>query len=289
MTFDLSALSVEEYLAFTPASNSSTLGNHIPRGVGMQRIDWVKDQELLDSKLKNLTGVTLYLLSTGRNAWHSTWSERYRSDAALFATFEAAKAAAEKARNRGTTFEIEQYPGLAFYSVVGVVALVEFHSKQSFMKLRLDTLTNRLEVGTMIRDAIDPFKAATSEYWSTPFPSENSFIVVRSDLAEEFETLPSPTYLKKWGSVAWGSNFYLGWNEKNKSEETPITRILGEFTQQNFSVDFEEHEKELERARQVAVGKRESKEAARVKFNEGVEYLSSISVEDNSLKNQKEK
>jgi hypothetical protein len=254
----------------------------------MQRIDWINDHELLDSKLNYVQGVTLYLLSTGRNAWHSTWSERYRSDAALFATFDLAKASAEKSRNRGTKFEIEQFPGLAFYSLAGVVALVEFHSKQSFSKLRLETLTNRLEVGTLLRDAIDPFKAASSEYWNTPFPSENSFLAVKSDLAEQLEPLPTPSYLKKWGSIASGSNYYLGWNEKSKIEETPIARILSEFSDQNFLVDFEKHEKELEEARQVAIEKRQSKEAARIRFDEASIYLSSILAEHNSLNDKKD-
>jgi len=139
----------------------------------MERIDWINDHEFLDSKLLNLQGVTLYLLSTGRNAWHSTWSERYRRDAALFSTFNSAKAAAEKSRNRGTTFEIEQYPGLAFFSVAGVVALVEFHSKQSFSKLKLEEIGDRLKVGTPLRDAIAPFTEATSAFWNSPFPSES--------------------------------------------------------------------------------------------------------------------
>lgn len=248
----------------------------------MQRVDWIGDHELLDSRLITLKGHTLYLLSTGRNAWHSTWSERYRSDAALFSSFDAAKEAAEKARNRGTTFEIEQYPGLVFYSLAGVVALVEFHSKQSFSKLQLNSIGDRLEVGTMIRDAIDPFKLATSEFWATPFPSENSFVVVKSDLAEAFEPLQASSNLKKWGSVASGSNYYLGWTEKNKPEETPITLILREFKYQNSLIDFEEHEKQLENARQSAIEKREKRERAKIQFNELSSYLSSILEERNS-------
>ena len=252
----------------------------------MERIDWINDHEFLDSKLLNLQGVTLYLLSTGRNAWHSTWSERYRRDAALFSTFNSAKAAAEKSRNRGTTFEIEQYPGLAFFSVAGVVALVEFHSKQSFSKLKLEEIGDRLKVGTPLRDVIAPFREATSAFWNSPFPSESSFVEVKSDLAEEFEPLSNPSYLKKWRSVASGSNYYLGWNEKSKPEENPITRILGEFTDQNLFIDFEESEKELARARQEATEKRQSKEEARIKLDEASIYLSSILAEYNSSNEQ---
>jgi hypothetical protein len=254
----------------------------------MEPIDWGKDDELLNSRLKKLKGVSLYLLSTGRNAWHSTWSERYRGEAALFSNFDSAKAEAERSRNRGTTFEIEQYPGLAFYSIKGVVALVEFHSKQSFDKLRIEDVGDTLHVDTPIRDAIAPFTAATSEFWNKPFPSENSFVVVKSDLAEDFEPLMVPSYLKKWGSVASGSNYYLGWNEKSKPEETPITRLLREFIDQNFLIDFEECEKELESAHEVAIKNRKSNEEARNKLNQASIYLSSILAEHNALKDQKD-
>jgi hypothetical protein len=254
----------------------------------MEPIDLAKDDEFLNAKLKNLKGVSLYLLSTGRNAWHSTWSERYRGDAALFSSFDSAKAEAEKSRARGTTFEIEQYPGLAFYSIKGVVALVEFYSKQSFDKLKLEEIGDRLKVDTTIRDAIAPFTAATSEFWKEPFPSENSYVVAKSDLAEDLEPLLVPSYLKKWGSVASGSNYYLGWNEKSKPEETPITRILSEFISQNFLIDFEESEKELENARQVAIKNLQSKEDARVKLNQASNYLSSILAEHDALKDQKD-
>ena len=59
----------------------------------MQPVNLSTDRAFLDSKLKDVKLVTLYLLSTGRNAWHSTWSEKYRPDSALFSSFDAAKAA----------------------------------------------------------------------------------------------------------------------------------------------------------------------------------------------------
>jgi hypothetical protein len=254
----------------------------------MEPIDLTKDDEFLNSKLKILKGVTLYLLSTGRNAWHSTWSERYRGDAALFSNFDSAKAEAEKSRVRGTKFEIEQYPGLAFYSIKGVVAIVEFFSKQPFDKLKLEVIGDRLKVDTTIKDAIAPFTAATSEFWKKPFPSENSFVVAKSDLAEEFEPLISPSFLKKWGSVASGSNYYLGWTEKSKPEETPINLILREFVAQNFLIDLEECENELEIAHQLAIKNRQSKDDARMKLNQATIRLSSILTEYNAPKDQKD-
>jgi hypothetical protein len=255
----------------------------------MQPIDWANDSEFLDSKLTSLKGVTLYLLSTGRNAWHSTWSERYRRDAALFSTFDSAKSSAEKARNRGTQFEIQQHPGLAFYSVKGVVALVEFHSKYSFGKLKIEEIGDRLKLGTLIRDAVSPFVAATDEFWTTPFPSESSFTDVKADLAEEFEPLPNPSYLKKWNSVSSGSNYYLGWHEKSKPEETPISRVLKEFKIQNRFTDVEKLESEMENARQVAIEKRKREQEERIQLKKASIQLSSLLAEFTSQNNEKDK
>ena len=242
----------------------------------MKPIDWIADEKFLDSEFKGLKSVTLYLLSTGRNAWHSTWSAKYQKNAALFSNFEAAKDAAEKSRNRGTTFKIAQYPGLAFLSTEGVVALVEFHSNQPFNKLRIEDLDKHLSIGVTIREAISPFTNADSKFWNSPFPSPDSFVDVKSDLAEDFQPIIESTSMKKWGSVASGSNYYLGWQEQDKPVEMPISRIIKKFKEINMFIDLDECEKELESARQVAKVKRKKAEEAAVRFNEASINLSNI-------------
>lgn len=249
----------------------------------MKPIDWEADEKFLVSELKGLKCVTLYLLSTGRNAWHSTWSAKYQRNAALFSSFDAAKAAAEELRNRGTTFKIVQYPGLAFYSMEGVVAVVEFHSGQPFDKLRIDTIDQRLNIGTLIKDAITPFIKADKEFWNPPFPSGDSFVNVKTDLSEDFEPLIETRQLKKWGSVASGSNYYLGWHEENKLYETPISRIMLNYEGVNGFVDLEKCEQELESSREVAKAKRVSAEDAAIRFNEARANLISIFKERDSL------
>ncbi len=251
----------------------------------MQQVDWATDKDLLTSDLKGMQLVTLYLLSTGRNAWHGTWSERYRRDTALFSNFESAKATAEKARNRGTTFEIEQYPGVALFSLYGVICFVEFHSKQPFTSLRIADIGEHLKLGIPLNLAIAPFLKASSEYWETPFPSESSFVNAKSDLAESLEPLPEQTYLKKWGSQAIGSNYYLIWHEKNKPVSTPIMKVLDEFNDQNLEFEIETCEAELGIAREVAIEMRRKQEIAQIKFNEASAYLSSLLAENESTKN----
>jgi len=221
----------------------------------MQPVNLSTDSVFLDSKLKDLKLVTLYLLSTGRNAWHSTWSEKYRPDSALFSSFDAAKAAAEDSRNRGTAFEIEQFQGIAFFSSEGVVALAEFQSKQPFKKLKIKKLEGFLRINTPIRDAIAPFIGATSEFWETPFPSESSFVGFRSNLLEEFEEIVEYPYLRKWGSVSSGSNYYLGWLEKGQPEVPPIMKVMKIFRVMNKSEEIAAQQSDLKILRESAVEK----------------------------------
>lgn len=251
----------------------------------MEPIERGAHKEFLDSQFIDLRLVSLYLLSTGRNAWHSTWSEKYRRNAALFSTFESAKSVAEKARNRGTTFEIEQIPGLAFYSLEGVAAVVEFHSKPSFNKLKIDKAAINLKIGRSIGEALVPFISAESEYWERPFPSVDSFVAVKSDLAEDFEPIPEAVYFKRWSSVSHGSNFYLSWNEKNKPIETPINRIFSEFINQNSTVEIEESKVALEKASLLAADKRRSKEESQRKFEEASQTLSELLKDRASTRN----
>lgn len=234
----------------------------------MKPLDWATDQKFLDSELKSLKCVTLYLLSTGRNAWHSTWSTMYQKNAALFPTFKAAKQVAEPARNRGTTFKITQYPGLAFYSLEGVVALVEFHSNPSFGSIKQDSLGEFLCIGTPIRDAIAPFSKVDRIFWNPPFPSQDSFVSLKSDLAEDFEPLFQPNYMKSWNSVASGSNYYLGWHETGKPVKPPIEKIMNQYAEVNMLNDIEQHEHEIERARQFAIEKRKKVDEMAKKLSE---------------------
>ena len=242
----------------------------------MKPLDWETDQKFLDSELKSLKCVTLYLLSTGRNAWHSTWSTRYQKSAALFSTFDGAKQVAETARNRGTTFKITQYPGLAFYSMEGVVALVEFHSNPTFGKLKQESIYQNLSIGTPIRDAIAPFAKVDKLFWNPPFPSQDSFVNLKSDLAENFEPHVQPSYMKSWNSVASGSNYYLGWHETTKPTTTPIEKIMKEYEEANVFVDLEKHEKEIQVAIQVATEKRTQANEMAKQFSEARASLEAL-------------
>lgn len=224
----------------------------------MNSFQWQAEEEMLDSELKDLQLVTIYMLSTGRNAWNSTWSAKYSHSAALYASFDAAKAAAEVERKMGTTFKIRQIPGIALISIKGVIVFVEFHSEEAFARLKIEQINDNIHIGTPVSVAMKPFMKATEDFWNGPFPSESSFTSAKTDLSEVFEMLSPPnTQLKQWGSVANGSNYYLGWHEKNPQPTSPIWKIYEKFQEENSAAILSRPDEDLEMARGLAVRSRE--------------------------------
>jgi hypothetical protein len=208
-------------------------------------LNWYLDNDFLSSEFKVFKPVTLYFLSTGRTAWRGAWSEQYRSGSALFSNLKEAKQSAELRRSQGTKFEIEQVPGLAFYSLEGVVACVEFHSSPPYKNLKISKISESIKIGTPLIKVIAPFARASHEFWDYPFPSKSSFISVKADLTTTFESLVE-TSPRVWKSMSWGINYALGWGETNKRELTPIERVLEEFKMQNDLIEIRRSENQIE-------------------------------------------
>ena len=218
----------------------------------MRVLNWYLDNDFLSSEFKVFKPVTLYFLSTGRTAWCGAWSEQYRSGSALFSNLDEAKRSAESRRSQGTKFEIEQVPGLAFYSLEGVVACVEFHSSPPYKNLKITEISESMKLGSPLIKAITPFSRASHEFWNYPFPSKSSFISVRADLTTTFESLVE-TSPRAWKSMSWGINYGLGWRETNKRELTPIEKVLEEFKIQNDLIEIRRSENEVEREIKVKI------------------------------------
>ena len=218
----------------------------------MKALNLYLDNDFLSSEFKVFKPVTLYLLSTGRTAWRGAWSEQYRSDSALFSNLDEAKRTAESRRSQGTKFEIQQVPGLAFYSLEGVVACVEFHSSPPYKNLKITEISESIKLGTPLIKAIAPFSRTSLEFWNCPFPSKSSFISVRTDLTTTFESLVD-TSPRAWKSISWGINYGLDWRETNKRELTPIEKVLEEFEIQNDLIEIKINKNEVEREIKVRI------------------------------------
>lgn len=74
----------------------------------------------------------VYFVSTGRNAFYLTWSERYAHDAAFHTSLDAAKHHAEQKRVQGTVFSIDELPALAFPVDSGALLVTEINTSTAF-------------------------------------------------------------------------------------------------------------------------------------------------------------
>lgn len=231
----------------------------------MKNIEWSTDQIILDSKLLDMKPVSLYLLTTGRNAWHNTWSKKYVRGLSVYSSLMAAKKAAEELRVSGTVFVIKQIPGIAMFTTSGVIAFVEFHTEPSFSNLKLIKIQDRIKIGLPLAVAMQPFVRPSEEFWNRPMPSDDSFISVKSDLSENFEAYSDKDLSKKWQSFTNGVDYYLGWTESDINKPSPIWNIYEKFLEINCEENFEEINKQLLVAREKAIEAREEKEQVEAK------------------------
>jgi len=218
------------------------------RGPFLEALKVFTHQELLKSDLKDLRLVKVFLLITGRNAWHSTWSTRYSRQRAIFSSFEEAKNVAENIRIQGSQFTIREIPALAFYSLSGIIVICEFHSRPQYSNLKLDRIAEALRLNNKLVKAIQPFRATSDDFWTKPFPDSDSFIVSVVPLSQKLNLLPEQRDLKSWKSSSSGPRYYLHWNQVGARQIEPLERIIEIFKEVNEISSLLESEFNLELA-----------------------------------------
>ena len=223
----------------------------------MQKLDRIKDEDLLSSELLDIALGRVYLLSTGRNAWHSVWSERYKGTTALYFTLADAKKAAQPQRNMGTTFQIELIPSLVLISELASVHCIEFHSKNSFVNTRIETFPSLLKIGSSISDVLEAFSQPTAKFWQYPFPSLDSFVTGKASNLESqiHEPFDDANGYETWKSDAsWGSQYLLNWNLQEDGGRTSdrIETIVEVFVENNDVLILECAKDLIRDARKVA-------------------------------------
>lgn len=172
--------------------------------------------------VESITGGVIYFVSTGRNAWHGTWSQRYSADC-MYTLLGFAKAYAERKRAPGTVFEIEQLPCLVVRSSVETLLITEINSKNPLSAYSINpdweslphVLSKRdigVKYGVPLRVAATTFNTYSS-FWKTR-PKLNDSVVMLSARDPEL----SIEKFKRRGltairSKAVGVNYFLDWHE----------------------------------------------------------------------------
>lgn len=212
----------------------------------MEKAQWRNDQLFATSMLLGASSHIMYLLSTGRNAWHGTWSARYKGPTSLHFTLAEAKKAAERDRVQGTVFIIEQVPVLAFRCQTGIAYCVEFHSQESFKMLDWDGEMEFLKIGAAMPDMMDVFSKPDRSAWKSPRPNQDSFVTRVFDLVGTVdhstgkttpllaEPMPSNSKLSQWKSYPDGTGYYMGWTPAESERElSSIQKVIDRFDKLN--------------------------------------------------------
>jgi len=191
----------------------------------MEALVWSKNQALLNSELLALKPIVVFVLIRGRNAWHSTWVQKYQGPGAVYATRVAAKDAAERQRVQGSTFYIRAVPALLLESEAGSVVQVEFHSDKTFGKLSVSDVIPRLAYGATMSEALLVL-GRNGGFWRSPLPSKHSFIQARHVLFADLEPLKARMELAMLRSSSRGPRYFLDWQESPGAYDTSVVRRI---------------------------------------------------------------
>jgi len=177
----------------------------------------------------------LYYLFKGRNAWHSTWINRY-SDGCMHTSLVAAKKSAEKQRKSGTRFFIQELPVLILAAQENVLLVTQINCENVLLNYHPDgamRYRDNDELKSCNIDLFSPLNAAYdtfwvhSDYWDVRPPTSNSiirFVLPREQAElEPYDGNKSQLYT----SFSFGTNYHLGWSAaKDRDRSTHIEHVL---------------------------------------------------------------
>lgn len=193
--------------------------------------------EMVRGTVKGVSPRIIYYVTTGRNAWHSTWVQQY-SNGCMHSSLQSAKNYAEKRRTQGTVFTIKEQPALQICTENGQIIVTQINTTRPLSDYSPDAVRARPAQGAKLIDkASDNYLTAgasalgvalsfdcASRFWRKPPPRRNSVIVVASeDAALELDAL-RPRKLRAWTSLSNGGGYLLGWREREN--ETKVNDVI---------------------------------------------------------------
>jgi hypothetical protein len=208
----------------------------------LQRIYPQALSSLRGEKARCFSGVKIFYVYTGRNAWHSTWSQRYH-DGCMHTALGTAQDYAEKQRKQGSVFYIEERPALAFESENQTLIITQVNAATPLGHYSAKALPPRagiqqtvmegspdsyLTIGAVLDGVALSFNH-DSRFWRISPPRENSIILLRSPNPQVVFQDLTPEKLALRRSYSNGPRYRLGWSllPSRRSSEG-VTRLLAE-------------------------------------------------------------
>ena len=191
----------------------------------MLRYESIKELGLIDffkGRIRQVKAVKTYYLVVGRNAWYSTWTQRFHQDR-LFIDLQSAKEAAEEQRRSGSKFYIYQLPAIYLAGKNGSVLVSEINTEAPLAGW--DRSSSKFRVGCSLARAADAFSYNSKNWIRRPYNEESLFVLGDVAPLRAYEPLKAEPVLM-WESWSSGSRYYLSWSEKvGSSSIEAICRI----------------------------------------------------------------
>lgn len=174
----------------------------------MRSLDSVDRIEVGDEKLVGLTTGVFYLVTRQRNAWRGTVSRQYKGPTSLSTTLDEAKLVAERWRAQGSSFTIQELPGLVIETGNRRIGMVEFHTESSFGAWDRDG-RQLLKKGTTLAKALHSLESRRR--WVPGRPRSGSFVLGQLDEADIPVSVKPSTKFKAWSSWFPGGFYPISW------------------------------------------------------------------------------
>ncbi|WP_143435581.1 hypothetical protein [Henriciella aquimarina] len=196
---------------------------------------------IADTRLLGVRSCLIYYVTTGRNAWHSTWVQQY-SNGCMHTSISSAKEYAERLRTQGTVFTIKQQPSIGLLTTSGAVFVTQINTTSPLSDYSEDALhdapqdgaklidgaqNNYMKEGASTLGAILSFDRL-SRFWRTPPPAKNSVIIITSEQIDVNIDPIEKEKLKAWSSYSNGSGYLLGWRERENNLSTNAIRKIAD-------------------------------------------------------------
>lgn len=201
------------------------------------RFPQLKNERVLRKSIRKL-----YYVHDGRNAWHSTWVQRYL-DGCMHSSLSSAKKYAENLRVRGSVYYINEIPALLLESESLVLAVTQLNCTDVLVGYSSNAVTNEaasgkqkienmrrnyLTRGSPIEGAFLSFEPDSHFWKNTPPPRDSVIRVLCEDSIRDFEPLGKGA-LGGHKSISCGSQYLLGWSSyEHKTQSDSLRRIMKE-------------------------------------------------------------
>lgn len=177
----------------------------------------------------------LYYVTSGRNAWWSTWILRYR-DGCMHTDLTGAKQYAEGLRTNGSVFYIHELPVLVVEGPTQSLLVTQINCSNVLSEYRplgsdrtrhgTAVMRRRIAPGVPLALAITSFDLA-SPYWDVAPPPSDSVLLFVAPVRLRDMAKYQESHVVKYQSVSIGANYPLRWPESRyEVKSSSLRRVV---------------------------------------------------------------